>query len=180
MTALQLAQDECANFRDGRCVGAIINADLSITRCAPQPRCRIAAGARCPYFDVCVVPMAATVSDPRRAVALLDALTQYRILPGDGAPADRACPGCGGPIRSRMRYCPACADARRKATFRAAQARHRGSRVGMSTVSAENTPGFQGNRGVFSAVSQNAIGDGHPPETHPLTVDIAPLAEARP
>ena len=88
MNPMQFVREECANHRDGRCVGARINADLSITRCAPRERCRIADGERCRYFEECVAPMADMVSDKKRAFALREAVMQYQAALARGKTAE--------------------------------------------------------------------------------------------
>ena len=103
MTPLQFAREECANHQpDGSCLGAWINEDLSITRGDPKPRCLLAEGKRCRYFEECVAPMARMVNDPRRATALRDAVTQYYVALDQGQPAKPfagAGPGSEAPPR---------------------------------------------------------------------------------
>ena len=91
MTPMQFVREECANHRDGRCVGAMINEDLSVTRCAPRERCRIADGERCRYFEECIAPMADMASDRKRAFALREAVMQYQAALARGKTAD-PCP----------------------------------------------------------------------------------------
>ena len=175
MTPLQFAQQECANHQpDGSCLGVMIEEDLSIRRCSPRPRCRLADGERCGYFEACVAPMARMATDPRRAVALREAVSLYHLTTKQAADPDRNCPDCGRPMAKGRRYCPTCAGARRKATFRASQARTRQSAVGMSTVVQEYPPKTLGFSSGVSAVSPSAIGDSHHPQNEPTTVDIGP------
>ena len=132
MTPLQFISEECANHQsDGSCMGAVINDDLSITRCDSKPRCLVAEGKRCSYFEECVAPMVNMVSDPRRAAEIQEAVAEYRQITNQKAPAIRPCPECGGPCQPRKRFCPACVDKRRKAAKRRAFHRARGR--GMST-----------------------------------------------
>ncbi len=90
MTPLQFAREECANHQpDGSCLGAWINEDLSIARSAPKPRCLLGGGERCRYFEACVAPMARMVSDPRRAVALSEAVSLYHLTAKRAAETNR-------------------------------------------------------------------------------------------
>ena len=127
MTPMQLVRDECANHQpDGSCLGVMINEDLSMTRAAPKPRCLVADGKRCPYFEACVAPMADMASDPRRAAGLLEAVAEYRRVTKQGVDLTRQCPDCDGPMRKGRRYCPACAHKRRRDSYRAKNDRRRG------------------------------------------------------
>ena len=139
MTPMQLVRDECANHQpDGSCLGVMINEDLSMTRAAPKPRCLLAEGKRCPYFEACVAPMADMASDPRRAADLLEAVAEYRRITKQGLELTRQCPDCDGPMRKGKQYCRKYADRRRKASNREAQARTRQGR-GLLTASCEVT-----------------------------------------
>ena len=89
--------------------------------------------------------MADMASDPRRAADLLEAVAEYRRLTKQGVDLTRQCPDCDGPMRKGRRYCPTCADRRRKATFRESQGRTRQTAGQVSTVVAENTPDSLGN-----------------------------------
>ena len=173
MTPLQFAQQECANHQpDGSCLGAVIEEDLSIRRCSPRPRCRLADGERCGYFEACVAPLARMVTDPWRAAALRDAVTQYHLTTRQPAEADRNCPDCGRPMAKGRRYCPTCAAVRRKVANRTAQSRHRQNEVGMSAVIQKYPPKSLGFSSASSEVFRNAIGDSHPPQNGATTADI--------
>jgi len=181
MTPLQFVVEECSNHQpDGSCLGAMIEEDLSIRRGTPRPRCLVADGKRCPYFEACVLPLADMASDPRRATSLQEAVAEYRRVTKQGEDLDRQCPECGGPMRKGKRYCPTCADGRRKASYRDYKTRARHSAVDMSTVVRKTTPSFPGNSMPFSGVYQNAMEDSHPPQNGPPTVDIAAATEAVP
>lgn len=131
MTPFQLAADECANYQPGgACLGVMINDDLSLSGFGPAPRCLVADGRRCQYFEDCVAPMADMATDPRRAAQLQAAMAEYRRVTGQKAPSVRPCPDCAGPCLPRKRYCPACAHRRRKETKR--RTFHRASALGMS------------------------------------------------
>ena len=175
MNPMQFVRDECANHRDGRCVGAMINEDLSVTRCAPRERCRIADGERCRYFEECVAPMADMASDPRRAVGLQAAVAEYRQITNQKAPKARPCPDCGGPMQKGKQYCPACAGRRRKASNRAAQSHRRRNGDVMSAEVQKYTPSFPGNSTPFSPIPENVMEDGGPPQNNQTSADIRPL-----
>ncbi|MCX7009809.1 MAG: hypothetical protein NTY53_21630, partial [Kiritimatiellaeota bacterium] len=77
MTPLQFVREECANHQpNGSCLGVQIAKDLTMTWAKPLPRCQVADGHRCGYFEACVLPMTDIVSDPRRAKEFQDALQQ--------------------------------------------------------------------------------------------------------
>jgi hypothetical protein len=127
MTALQIAQAHCANWRsDGKgCLGAMIDDDLQIRRCHPKPKCVLGApGERCRYFEECVAPMAASIENPKVKAEFEAAVRDYRLAAKLPCADDRPCPICGQPVASRRRFCEACADARRKASSRAAFRKH--------------------------------------------------------
>ena len=52
MTPLQLARQCCANWEpDGGCLGVRFGASGQIVSCSPIPRCWIAEGKPCRYFE---------------------------------------------------------------------------------------------------------------------------------
>ena len=55
-----------------------------------------------------------------KCTAILAELWKYRVLKRTPA---RVCPGCGGPIEVRKRFCKACRKRRRSSTYRAARGR---------------------------------------------------------
>jgi hypothetical protein len=121
MTALQIAQAECANWRkDGKgCLGAIIDDDLQIRRCCPKPKCVLGTpGERCLYFEECVAPMWRTMEDPVRKEEFGEAVRQYRLAAKLPSLELRGCPRCGRLIGRRKRYCSMCAAAQRRLTRR--------------------------------------------------------------
>lgn len=160
MTPLQFIRDECANHQpDNSCLGAVIDPDLSIRRLRPLPRCLVAEGKRCPYFEECVAPMADMVTDPRRSAALQDAVAEYRQVTNQKAPRARPCPDCGGPLQKGRQLCPTCSIERRRDTYRKKNERRRDV---LTTEVRENTPISPMISGGVLAISQNPIGDGHP------------------
>ena len=166
MTPLQFVAADCANHEpDNSCRGIMIAPDLSMKVCRPQPRCLIAEGKRCQYFEDCVAPMADWTGDPRLAASRQAAVAEYRQITKQGQDMTRQCPECGNPMRKGRRYCPECADRRRKATFRASQTRTRGLAVGMSTVVAENRANTPIKCGDILVIFQNPTGDSPPLKT---------------
>ena len=127
MTPLQLAQTHCANWNsDGSCLGAIIDDDLKIRRCRPRPRCIVGTpGQRCSYFEECILPMERSLHDARQRQEFEDAARQYRLAANVPSEEKRACPDCGRPMEPRQRFCPICADSRRRETNRQAKAKSR-------------------------------------------------------
>ena len=115
MTPMQFVREECANHQsNGSCLGVQIAKDLTMTCAKPLPRCLVADGHRCGYFETCVLPMADIVSDPRRAMEFQEAVAQYRKVTKQGPQITRECPDCGGPLQPRKRLCPTCAQKRQK------------------------------------------------------------------
>ena len=173
MTPLQLAQTECANFdTHGACLGSQIDDTGKITHCNPKPRCVLGVGERCPYFEACIAPLAGMVRDPRRAMAIQQAVHAYRMAHVGATGTARKCPDCGGAITRRKRYCVNCAKQRRKATYRDHKHATRRTSVAMSTVKPKTHPKSLGNSHGFRASCRNQYEDSHPPQNDPLTVDI--------
>ena len=163
---------ECANYEsNGSCLGAHIGDKGQITHSSPKPRCVVSAGARCPYFEQCVVPMQNMVTDPRRAAEIQAAVREYRKQTGQGEEIPRGCPDCGGAVMWRKRYCPACADKRRKATYREHKHGTRQNGVGLSTVKPRTAPESLRNSRGFGPGPRKPYEDSHRPQNGPLTVD---------
>ena len=121
MTALQIANEHCANFRtDGKgCLGAMIEDDFQIRRCIPKGKCVLATpGERCRYFEECVAPMGRSIHDPAHRQRFEEGVRQYRLTANVQAPAPRKCPACGRGMEARQRFCPVCAVARNRANQR--------------------------------------------------------------
>jgi hypothetical protein len=122
MTLLQIAREQCANWRsDGKgCLGAIIDDDLQIRRCCPRPTCLMSvAGQRCRYFEDCVMPMERSIENPVYRQAFEEAVRLYRVAAKLPYADERPCPVCGRPMEPRRRFCHACARARHRANQRA-------------------------------------------------------------
>jgi len=79
MTPLQLATTECSNHQsDGSCVGAQIGERGAITICIPQPRCLLAEGNPCTYFEECLLAGIPAISNPRKADEWEEAENLYK------------------------------------------------------------------------------------------------------
>jgi hypothetical protein len=117
MTPLQFAHAECANFNpDGSCLGTRFSDTLQSLPSRPQPKCLLADNKRCAYFEECVLPMAAMVSDPAKSKSYLDAVANYRFQHHISG-LSRRCPECGGPLPTRKRFCAGCTSKHRKKTY---------------------------------------------------------------
>ena len=126
MNPMQFVREEYANHQpSGSCLGVQIAENLSMP-CAKQlPRCLVADGQRCAYFETCVLPLADIVSDPRRAKDFQEAVAEYRQITNQKAAKVRPCPDYGAPLQPRKQLCPACAEKRQKAAIRAAMRKAR-------------------------------------------------------
>ena len=128
MTLLQIAEEHCANWRqDGKgCLGAMIDDDLQIRRCAPKPQCVLGTpGQRCLYFEDCIAPMAPSIAEPNYRQSFESVVRQYRVDCGLPYADERPCPVCGRAMEPRRRFCHVCAAAKRKESTRLAVQRHR-------------------------------------------------------
>ena len=126
MTPLQFAREECANHQpNGSCLGVQISKDLTMTCAKPLPRCLVADGQCCDYFEACVLPMANIVTEPHRAKELRQAASEYRRVSELTLENTRPCPDCGEPLQPRKRLCPICADKRQKNATREAMRKAR-------------------------------------------------------
>ena len=117
MTALQIAQAHCANWRsDGKgCLGAMIDDDLQIRRCSPKPKCVLGTpGERCLYFEECVAPMAASIENLKVRTEFEAAVRNYRLAAKLQCADERPCPMCGRPLDPGRRFCRECAAKRRR------------------------------------------------------------------
>jgi hypothetical protein len=59
MSPLQAAKEHCANWNCGACLGMNYSDDLSVdwSRHSPRPKCLLAEGRRCRYFEEIIIPM---------------------------------------------------------------------------------------------------------------------------
>ena len=121
MTPLQAAKAHCANYEsDGSCLGMFFKNDLSVdwSRHRPLPRCLLALGQPCPYFEECVMPMRIDrVKHPREAIEFGEACYDYRKGIQGGPLAIkllcRACRKCE--VVGLKRFCRTCAEKRERA-----------------------------------------------------------------
>lgn len=178
MTPLQLAQAECANYQHtGGCLGVHIGDAGRITHCDPKPRCALSDGERCRYLEDCVAPMADMVKEPRRSVAIQQAVRSYRAAHAAGEVPRRKCPDCSGPLPKFRQVCPDCADKRRKATFRRSQNRLRRQRGALSTEVRKDTPDFLENPHGSGGISRNPYRGSPHPQNGATSVDKSRLLE---
>jgi hypothetical protein len=118
MTPLQAAKAHCANYQpDGSCLGIYYNDDLSIDwkRHNPLPRCLLAKGKRCAYFEEVILPM--RLARPHEAEALAKAVNGYRRV--HKLQGQRFCQQCGeAPLLAKQRVCTSCRAKRRREAYR--------------------------------------------------------------
>jgi len=156
MTPIQIAHDQCANWRtDGQgCLGAVIDDDLQIRRCHPRPQCLLASpGCRCRYFEECVMPMARGVANPAYRQQFEAAVRQYLVDAKLATAVPRACPACGRPMDQCRRFCLVCAAARRRSSTRKAAAKRRLTGKQLSPFRPLNTNNLQGQFGEAAMVT---------------------------
>jgi hypothetical protein len=123
---MQFVREECANHQpNGSCLGVQIAKDLTMTCAKPLPRCLVATGQRCGYFEACVLPLADIVTEPRRAKELRLAATEYRRVTEQTLENIRPCPDCGEPLQPRKKLCPVCAQKRQQDYHREAMRKKR-------------------------------------------------------
>lgn len=124
MTPLQMANAECPNLNNGACDGMRFDDNLKPLPGKALDRCLLAADKRCDYFEECVMPMAAMVSDPAKSKSYMDAADSYRILHRLSG-VTRQCPDCGRPLPYRRRLCADCTRKHRRESTRNAVQRNR-------------------------------------------------------
>jgi|SRR5215471_15402864 len=76
MSPLQFAQQECANYDSGRCLGA----DVWTTTVRPLKVCLLHESKPCRYFEACVLPLA-----NRGNMQLVEARRSYELSHGISA-----------------------------------------------------------------------------------------------
>ena len=124
MSPQQAAKEHCANWDGGACLGMYYKDDLSIdwSRHKPLPRCLLAEGKRCPYFEEIIIPMrmsreteAAIVRADKKDKAVASYIKLHKLSPL----TRRICPDCQKePLLPRRRTCDACRRQRRRKTKR--------------------------------------------------------------
>ena len=114
MSPLQFAQQECANYDQGRCAGA----DVWNTTCRPLEVCLLHEQKPCPYFEACVLPLA-----NRGNVQFIQARRTYELSNGLRSSLHKC--SCGTPMPPGKRLCEECRMRNRKETYRESQRRWR-------------------------------------------------------
>jgi hypothetical protein len=118
----------------GLALGASCGACSPVKRARASAGCLVHRGARCRYFERCILPLADR-GDPKDEPGLqarrlaarqayLDGLAP-KETPRTTADPSRACPDCRGPLGPRRRYCPTCARRRRRQSNRGKKQRWR-------------------------------------------------------
>lgn len=136
MNPHQLAKEECANYDGGGCRNIMLMDSLENHVGPRLERCRLLAGEKCRYYEECVLPMLDYITEPQKAKSYLEAKEQYfNIHKLQGMETvTRVCPGCGGELLPRKRYCPSCQIKRRKSTFKNSQnAKRRNGGLGVNS-----------------------------------------------
>lgn len=117
MTPLQFAKEQCANYeRDGSCAGIWIHDDGRLSMFGRKPKCVVAAGEKCKYFEETVLPMDI---EPCNAVNVIRRKEQqeavslyYTSAPQSSRESGRLCPRCGKrEFTPPKRMCENCAKA---------------------------------------------------------------------
>ena len=81
MTAHELARQECEKYRsDGTCPRDNVTIRDGVMHFAPYPRCNLALGKPCQYFEESLLPWAETTTDKRREMELRKAKNQYEEM----------------------------------------------------------------------------------------------------
>jgi len=141
MTPLQAARAHCANYQsDGSCLGMFYKNDLSVdwSRHRPLPRCLLALGQPCSYFEECVMPMRIDRGKhPKEATGFAEACHEYRVsIQGAASAIKRLCGACRKcEVTGLKRFCRSCAEKRERAGDRL---RKRKSRLDVRKT--ENSP----------------------------------------
>lgn len=148
MTPHQFARAECANFdqTNGACKGIGIKDDGSLFSFGAKPQCVLVDRQPCPYFEECVLPMniePCNAVNKVRAGHLAEAKHIYaQFSPNYRKTKPRKCRACNRrPVTGGKRYCPECAEARRRASSKvSAREAMRRSRQEGSHVSKNDSP----------------------------------------
>jgi len=122
-TYLQIAKQECSNYRDDRCMGLDFDPKTGRHfhfRPGGLPCLLATKGCRCTFFETAVMPMDRSALSPLNRQEWEDALKQYRkdsnVVTTKGK---RICPECNErELEPHKRYCYVCRDKKRKETHR--------------------------------------------------------------
>ena len=110
MNAATLARLECANHKmPSECI-------------LRKDGCIVFKKERCAYFEKSVLPLS-RLRPERFPGVIADYLKHHPTanLDRDSDRETRSCPDCGKLLAPRKRVCPACADLRRRKTYRVAR-----------------------------------------------------------
>jgi len=145
----QMVKAECSNWTDGSCLNVVIRDDLTLGlgKFATKDGGCCLPNSRCAFFEECVMPLADTTADEYKSKVYRQAAFACKMkFPEYGSRSARKCPDCKTtPLMAKERYCPKCAKARRKETFRKSQAGCRGNKSDvMSTVTHKSDQCLQG------------------------------------
>lgn len=133
MTPLQFAKEQCANYlSNGGCAGILIGNDFRPIPTGVKPKCVLADGKRCQYFEECVLPMGIEPINAANVIRLeekMEADRLYRKMTGAMLQRGKICPQCKErEVPKRHRFCLACsAEHRRKARNASRKASDEGS-----------------------------------------------------
>jgi len=121
MNPNHLAATQCSNYqKDGSCLGVSQSCFPSSEPQPPFPRCLLADGQRCQFFERSVLPLADRPSpknEPGLQGRAAEAMNKYFELHDAGRPKQiggrRNCPRCGGLLDRGKRYCDPCRQLQR-------------------------------------------------------------------
>lgn len=132
MTPHQFANANCANLRDGTCMGIGIRDNGSLFRMWKPKPCDVNF-KRCVYFEESLAPTIRTMEPGPKRDSTNAAIQSYLRQRGDvaelltakrnifGQSADevdlsksRPCQACGKPVQGIKRFCPNCARNRKR------------------------------------------------------------------
>ena len=115
MNVKTLCRNQCANYINGICLGAIINRDLSQkidVKLAGKLCC--VDKCRCHYFENVIIPMVSSSRKHPDYLKMCKAVRMYETKHFEKKLV-RYCRGCGEPapdMKPNQKYCPKCAHER--------------------------------------------------------------------
>ena len=98
------------------------NFDHHYGGCLFAEHCAVEQGERCEYFERAVLPTAADIGQEEHVRSLYAKHVGLEGCQSD-RPSTRECPGCGGELLRRQRYCDSCKKKRRRETYRKARSK---------------------------------------------------------
>ena len=127
MTPYQIAREWCSCCQtDGSCHGPRNNVLGHPIVCVNRPKCLLALGERCDIFETDVLGNVDIVTAPEIVRELRSGKSAYLQMTNQTLESGRKCPLCENTLQKGKRLCPACAERRRRETYRAAQRKRRG------------------------------------------------------